>query len=88
MPFAYKIRWYFTLNLREAYHLIELRTTPQGHTNYRKVCQLMFQKIKEVHPTLAAAMKFVDMNDYVLGRLASEMKTEEKKELLKAQSIL
>lgn len=82
VPFAYKIRWYITLNLREAFHLIELRTTPQGHPSYRKICQMLFQKIKEVHPLLAQYMKFVDMNDYVLGRLASEMKKEEKKERL------
>lgn len=83
VPFAYNIRWYVTLNLREAFHLIELRTTPQGHANYRKVCQLMFEKIKVVHPHLARYMKFVDMNDYVLGRLASEMRKEEKRERLK-----
>lgn len=83
VPFAYKIRWYFTVNLREAFHLIELRTTPQGHPNYRKICQLLFQKIKEVHPLLAQYLQFVDMNDYVLGRLASEMKKEEKKEKFK-----
>ena len=27
------------LNLREACHLIELRTIPQGHIDYRRVAQ-------------------------------------------------
>ncbi len=79
VPMAYKVRWYAKLNLREAFHLIELRTVPQGHASYRKVGQKMFSRIESVHPALAYYMKFVDMNDYSLGRLNSEMKKEGKK---------
>ncbi len=79
VPFAYNIRWYVKMNLREAMHLIELRSTPQGHAGYRKIVQLMFEEIKKVHPGLAEHMNFVDMGDYSLGRLGAEMQKEEKR---------
>ena len=81
VPLAYKIRFYMKLNLREAFHLIELRSTPQGHAGYRKIVQLMYKEIEKVHPVFAKAMKFVDLNDYPLGRLKSEMRKEEKREI-------
>jgi len=79
VPLGYKIRWYNTINLRAIYWMAELRSSPQGHTNYRRVAQKMYQAVKDVHPTLAAYMKFVDMNDYSLGRLEAEKKTAAKK---------
>ncbi len=79
VPMAYKVRWHAKLNLREAFHLIELRTTPQGHPAYRKVAQEMFKKIKSATPALASYMEFVDMNEYPLGRIGSELKKEEKR---------
>ncbi len=81
VPLAYNIRWYMKMNLREALHFIELRSTPQGHAGYRKVAQLMFKEIEKVHPVFASSMNFVDLNDYPLGRLKSELRKEEKKEL-------
>ena len=36
--FGFKIRWTMGMIFREAMHLIELRTTPQGHPSYRRVC--------------------------------------------------
>ena len=82
VPFAYKIRWYVKMNLREALHMVELRTMPQGHPDYRFICQEIWRKIQEVHPTLAEAGKFVDWQKYRLGRLQSEMRTEFKKSAL------
>ena len=79
VPFAYKIRWYMKMNLREALHMCELRTMPQGHPDYRFICQEMWRKIQEVHPGLAEAGKFMDWQKYRLGRLQSEMRTEFKK---------
>ena len=43
VPFAYKIRWYMKMNLREAVHMCELRTMPQGHPDYRFICQEMWR---------------------------------------------
>jgi len=82
VPFAYKIRWYMKMNLREAVHLCELRTMPQGHPDYRFIAQEMWRKILEVHPTLAEAGRFIDWKSYRLGRLQSEMRTEFKKSAL------
>jgi thymidylate synthase ThyX len=79
VPFAYKIRWYIKMNLREALHMCELRTMPQGHPDYRFICQEMWRKIQEIHPALAEAGKFIDWRKYRLGRLQSEMRTEFKK---------
>jgi thymidylate synthase ThyX len=82
VPFAYKIRWYMKMNLREAVHMCELRTMPQGHPDYRFICQEMWRKIQEVHPALAEAGKFIDWESYHLGRLQSEMRTEFKRSRL------
>ncbi len=79
VPMAYNIRWYMTLNLREAFHLIELRSTKQGHESYRRIVQLMFKEIKRVHPLFASFMNFVDLNKYSLSRLDAEMKQEHKR---------
>ncbi len=80
VPFAFRVRWYFTLNLREAIFISELRTMPQGHPDYRRLTQMMFTEIERVHPTLAKYARFVDRGEYRLGRLASEMRTEYKRE--------
>ena len=79
VPFAYKIRWTMKMNLREAVHIGELRTTPQGHPDYRFIAQEMWRKINDVHPTLAQCAKFIDWKTYRLGRLQSEMRSEYKK---------
>jgi thymidylate synthase ThyX len=82
VPFAYKIRWYMKMNLREAVHMCELRTMPQGHPDYRFICQEIWRRIQEVHPALAQSGKFLDWQKYRLGRLQSEMRTEFKKSAL------
>lgn len=79
VPFAYRIRWYMKLNLREAVHIGELRTMPQGHADYRRIVQEMWRQIAAVHPTLAKYAAFIDWNTYRLGRLSSEMRSEFKK---------
>ncbi len=82
VPFAYRVRWRVTLNLREAYHLCELRSAPQGHPGYRRIAQEMYRQIAAVHPVLAEGMRFVDMNDYALERLDAERRLDEKRRKL------
>jgi thymidylate synthase ThyX len=82
VPFAYRTRWYMKMNLREAVHLCELRTMPQGHPDYRFIAQEMWRKIQKVHPTLAEVGRFIDWKSYRLGRLQSEMRTEFKKSVM------
>ena len=77
--FAYNYPYFMKLNLREACHLIELRTIPQGHIDYRRVAQQMYKQINKVHPNLSQIMKFVDLKEYDLERFESEKRTEEKR---------
>jgi thymidylate synthase ThyX len=77
--FAFRYPYFVKVNLREVCHLIELRTIPQGHSDYREVCQKMFKQIKLIHPVLADGMKFVDLKKYELERLASEKESEKKR---------
>lgn len=80
---GHKMRWKLTINAREAYHMIELRTSPQGHPGYRKLAQQMYEKISEVHPLIAAGMIFVNKGeDPELTRLAAERATQFKLEHL------
>ena len=77
--FAYNYPYYMRFNLREATHLIELRTVPQGHADYRKIAQKMYLLINKKHPNLAKIMKYVDLKQYGLERFESEKRTEEKR---------
>jgi hypothetical protein len=78
VPLAFRVRWRITLNLREVYHLAELRSAPQGHPSYRRVAQALAAQVREVHPTLAEGMRFVDMSDYALERLDAERRLDSK----------
>jgi thymidylate synthase ThyX len=77
--FAYNYPYFMKLNLREATHLIELRTVPQGHIDYRRIAQKMYKLIEQKHPILSKILKYVDMNQYELERFESEKRTEEKR---------
>ncbi len=78
---AYRIRFYMDMNAREAMHVIELRTAPQGHPSYRRVCQRMHTAIGDVagHRAIAAAMQFADHSQVELERLQSERALERKR---------
>jgi len=78
--FAYRYPYFVKMNLREACHMIELRTAPQGHPDYRIACQKIYSEIKRVHPQLAQGIKFVDMNRYQLERFDAEKKSEKKRQ--------
>jgi thymidylate synthase ThyX len=76
---AYRVRFYMDMNAREAMHVIELRTTPQGHPSYRRICQAMHRLIAERHPTIAAAMTFADHSSVDLERLEAERAAERRR---------
>jgi thymidylate synthase ThyX len=71
---GHRIRYLIKLNAREAVHLIELRTSPQGHPSYRQICQEMLRLIDEVagHHLVAGSMRFAGSDDVYLPRYASE----------------
>jgi thymidylate synthase ThyX len=74
---GHRMRWKVTYNAREAMHLHEIRTSPQGHPGYRKLVKEMHDRLAEVHPLLAESMKFVNKDeDPELTRLAAERYTQ------------
>lgn len=75
---GFRIRYSMQMNAREAMHLIELRSSPQGHPTYRRVAQEMHQQIGEVagHRAIAEAMHFVDHETYDLERIGAERAAE------------
>ncbi|HEV3475122.1 MAG TPA: FAD-dependent thymidylate synthase [Actinomycetota bacterium] len=81
---AYRIRFVMQMNAREAMHLIELRTTPQGHPVYRRVGQEMHRLIAEEagHRAIADAMRFADHSSVELERLEAERRTEARRRAL------
>jgi thymidylate synthase ThyX len=77
---AHRIRFLMVMNAREAMHLIELRSQPQGHDAYREVAQQMHQRIREVgHTAIADMMQFVDHSMPTAGRMASERRLEQRR---------
>lgn len=84
---GHKMRWTVTYNAREAFHLHELRTSPQGHAGYRKLVQQMHEQLAAKHPMLAEAMRFVNQGENEeLTRLAAERATQFKLEQLDKSS--
>ena len=80
---AYKVRFYLHLNAREAMHMLELRTTPQGHPAYRVVGQEMHRLIADQagHHAVAEAMRFVDHSpEPSLERLDAERRAEARRQ--------
>jgi thymidylate synthase ThyX len=76
--FAYRVRYVMQLNARAAMQLLELRSTPQGHPQYRRVAQAMHRAIAQVagHRAVADAMVHVDHGTGELERLESERAAE------------
>jgi hypothetical protein len=78
---AYRVRFYMDMNAREAMHVIELRTAPQGHPSYRRICQAMHLAIADVagHRAIADSMRFADHSEVELERLQQERTMERKR---------
>ena len=80
---AYNVRFAMQFNAREAMHLIELRTTPQGHPAYRLVAQEMHRLIAEQagHAAVAELMRFADHSpEPELERLDAERRAEARRQ--------
>src|SRR5215472_6558430 len=78
---AYRVRFYMEMNAREAMHMIELRTAPQGHPAYRRICHTMARLIAEQagHRALAAVMTHTDFSSGLAGRLDAERAAERRR---------
>ncbi len=83
---AFRIRYTMQMNAREAMHLLELRSGPQGHPSYRWVAQEMHRQIAERagHRLLAEAMSHVDYGAEDLERLESERRAEQRRNSVSA----
>jgi len=83
---AYRVRYTMQMNAREAMHLLELRSGPQGHPSYRWVAQEMHRQIAERagHRLLAEAMSHVDYGAEDLERLESERRAEQRRSSVSA----
>lgn len=74
---GHRMRCTVTYNAREAFQIHELQGSLQGHPGYRKLVREMHDKLADVHPILAGAMKFVNKGeDEELIRLAAEKYTQ------------
>jgi hypothetical protein len=79
---AYRIRYVMQMNARAAMHLIELRSGPQGHPEYRYVVQEMHRLVAEQagHGAIAEMMSYVDHTTPELERLDAERRAEQRRQ--------
>ena len=79
VPMGYNVHWYFHMNLRCMQWMVELRSSPAGHANYRYIAQEMAKQVIQVFPQFERFFKFVDFEGYELGRLGQEIRIVEKR---------
>ena len=79
---GHKVRWLIGINDRALMHMLELRTAPQGHPNYRKTCQQMHEAMGQVYPQRAGQLKFVNHEETYWSRSDSEARQRVKEALL------
>lgn len=78
---AYRIRYVMQFNARQAVHMLELRSGPQGHPAYRRVALDMHRQIAEVaqHRAIAATMTHMTTEEPELERLEAERRAEKRR---------
>ena len=78
---AYRVRYVMQFNAREAMHMLELRSSPQGHPAYRRVALEMHRLIGEQagHQAVAEAMTHLTVEAPELERLAAERRAESRR---------
>jgi thymidylate synthase ThyX len=81
VPMAYRIRYSMQFNAREAIHMLELRSSPQGHPSYRRVALEMHRLIAEQagHRAVADAMTHLTVAAPELERLEAERRAEQRR---------
>jgi thymidylate synthase ThyX len=75
---AFRMRYTMQFNAREAIHLLELRSSPQGHPAYRRIALEMHRLIAEQagHRIVADAMTHLTTEAPELERLEAERRAE------------
>jgi thymidylate synthase ThyX len=74
VPLAFRVRTLWTLSLRELFHVVELRTSRQGHASYRRVAQDLYRVACAAHPWLGPLVR-VDLSDYRMARETEASRT-------------
>ncbi|MFV0315771.1 MAG: FAD-dependent thymidylate synthase [Microthrixaceae bacterium] len=80
---AHRIRYTMQFNAREAMHMLELRSSVQGHPSYRAVAQRMHRLIEEQagHRAIAEMMTYVDHSgEAELERIGAERQAESRRQ--------
>jgi len=62
IPLAFRKRTLFKMDFAEAVYISELRTTPAGHTSYRRVAYGMYEAVARKHPALAGYFRVHDVH--------------------------
>ena len=65
IPLAYRKRTLFKMDFAEALYISELRTTPAGHTSYRRVAYAMYEAVAKKYPALARYFRVHDVREPV-----------------------
>jgi thymidylate synthase ThyX len=78
---AYRLRYSMQFNAREAIHMLELRSSPQGHPAYRRLALEMHRLIGEQagHHAVAEAMNHITTAAPELERLEAERRAESRR---------
>ncbi|QTD49967.1 FAD-dependent thymidylate synthase [Sulfidibacter corallicola] len=79
---GHKMRWLLGMNDRALMHMLELRTTPQGHPNYRRTSQKMHDLAVSLYPDRARRMNFVNHDPVFWSRSDSEARQRLKEQAL------
>jgi thymidylate synthase ThyX len=78
LPHASNFRWIMNMDFAEVIYMIELRSTPGGHMTYRKLMHEFYHEVEKINPELSKLIKFVDLDEYYIGRRQSYNKVVEK----------
>ncbi|MCS7200700.1 MAG: FAD-dependent thymidylate synthase [Patescibacteria group bacterium] len=84
---AHRIRFIQYQNLRQFFWETELRTTSQGHPDYRKIEQEKTRIVRKIYPLIGKYL-LVDFNDYDFARRGTIEKIQEKTEELKRSKLI
>ena len=71
-------RWTMDMDFAEAVYMIELRSAAAGHMVYRQLMHEFYRELVKYNADLGHLVKFVDMNEYYLGRRQSYNKVIQK----------
>jgi len=79
---GHRVRFMQYQNMRAFFWEVELRTTPQGHPDYRRIEQEKAKQIQRIYPLIGEYL-MVDMYDYDFARRGDTAKIRAKEEQLK-----